>query len=183
MFDPATFVRFCLAALDSRDAPAIIHARLLEVVAKPEEIASPPAGNREAWRLYRSARLTVLHTAYPRSLRTPPHNHGTWAVVSVHRGREDYVRYVRSGTTLVVFGHQSLRPGEAVLLDPNEIHDLSTSSDEPTCSLHVYGGDLYEPKNHSMWVPPSFEERPYDEQDFVRYSIEMTTQARGLTSR
>ena len=142
MFDPGKFVVFCQSALDARDAPAIIHAELLRIVARPQEIIPPSAGNREAWRLHRSPRLTVLHTAYPRSLRTPPHNHGTWAVVSVYRGREDNVRYVRSGATLIVSGHQTILPGEAVLLDPAEIHDLTTSSDEPTCSIHVYGGDL-----------------------------------------
>ena len=183
MFDPGEFVRFCQAALDATDAPAVIHTELLRIVARPEQITPAPAGNREAWRLHRSPRLTVLHTRYPRSARTPPHNHGMWAVVSVYRGREDNVRYVRSGAKISVFGRQSIRPGEVVLLDPDEIHDLSTSSDEPTCSIHVYGGDLYDHKNHSMWVPPSLEERPYDEQEFMRHSTEMTREARGLTSR
>ena len=106
-----------------------------------------------------------------------------WAVVSVYRGREDNVRYVRSGAKISVLGRQSIRPGEVVLLDPGEIHDLSTSSDEPTCSIHVYGGDLYDHKNHSMWVPPALEEKPYDEQEFMRHSTEMAREARGPTSR
>ena len=182
MFDPGEFVRFCQAALDRPDAPAIIHAQLLRIVARPDEITPPPR-NREAWRLHQSPRLTVLHTTYPRGLRTPAHNHGTWAVVSVYRGREENVRYVRSGASLIVSGRQSIRPGEAVRLDPDEIHDLSTSSDEPTCSIHVYGGDLYDHKNHSMWVTSLLEEKPYDEQEFVRHSIEMTREARGLTKR
>ena len=183
MFDPEDFVRFCQAAVNTPNAPVIIYERLLRVVASPTEITPPPGDNREAWRLYQSPSLTILHTTYPRGLRTPAHNHGAWAVVSVYRGREDNVRYARSGSNLSVLGCQSIHPGEAVLLDPEEIHDLSTSSDEPTCSIHVYGRDLYDHKNHSMWVPPMLEERPYDEQEFVRHSIAMTRNARGLTSR
>ena len=183
MFDPVDFVRFCEAALDAPDPPAIIHANLLRIVANPEEITSAPAGNREAWRLHQSPRLTVLHTTYPRSLRTPPHNHGMWAVISVYRGREDNVRYARADARLSVSGRRSIHPGEAVLLEPDEIHDLSTSSEEPTCSLHVYGGDLYDHSKRSMWVPPSLEEKPYDEQEFLRLSIDMMREARGLTNR
>ena len=183
MFDPENFVRFCQAAVQGRDPGARIQVELLRIVSRPGEIVSPPAGDRKAWRLCQSPSLTVLHTSYPRSLRTPAHNHGMWAVVSVYRGREDNVRYVRDGTRIREAGRQSLRPGETVLLDPKEIHDLSTSPDEETCSIHVYGGDLYRPDGHSMWVPPLLEERPYDEQEFVKHSIAMTQQARGLTSR
>ena len=142
----------------------------------------PPAGDRTAWQLLRSPRLTVLHTRYPRSLRTPAHNHGAWAVVSVYRGREDNVRYVRDGANIREVARQSLHPGDAVVLESTEIHDLATSSDRETCSIHVYGVDLYCPDGHSMWVPPSLEERSYDEKEFVRHTTAMTREARGVTA-
>lgn len=182
MFDPKEFVRFCQAALGGPDPSAMIHAELLRIVAQPGEIEPPPAGDRTAWQLLRSPRLTVLHTRYPRSLRTPAHNHGAWAVVSVYRGREDNVRYVRDGANIREVARQSLHPGDAVVLESTEIHDLATSSDRETCSIHVYGVDLYCPDGHSMWVPPSLEERSYDEKEFVRHTTAMTREARGVTA-
>lgn len=65
----------------------------------------------------------------------------------------------------------------------HRIHHLSTSPEDETCSIHVYGGDLYRPGGHSMWLPPSLEERAYDEREFVRQTLEMSREARGLTSR
>ena len=79
----------------------------------------------------------------------------------------------RAGNTLCVIDRRSIRAGEAVLLDADVIHDLSTCPDEPTCSIHVYGGDLYESRDHSMWPLPSLEEKPYEEQEFFRRSREM----------
>jgi predicted metal-dependent enzyme (double-stranded beta helix superfamily) len=172
MFDPTLFVRFCLGAIDRPDAPAHIRAELLRIVAKPNEIAPPKQGDRHAWRIHRSRHLTVLHTAYAPSLRTMPHDHGTYAVVSVYRGQEDNVVYKRAGRTLSVSEHQSIRPGEAVVLDADTIHDLSTSSGEPTCSIHVYGGDLFDCDRRTMWIPPLFTEANYNEQEFAHHAFE-----------
>jgi predicted metal-dependent enzyme (double-stranded beta helix superfamily) len=173
MFDPEGFVRFCQKARTAKDAPAIIHAELLRIVAAPPEIAVPRIGDFRASRLHRSPTLTVLHTAYPPSTRTPPHNHGTWAVVSVYRGREDNVVYERAGRSLTATGRESMHAGEAVRLDTDAIHDLSTCANEPTCSIHVYGADLYDSTNHSMWLPPLLEEEPYQEALFFRAAREM----------
>jgi predicted metal-dependent enzyme (double-stranded beta helix superfamily) len=173
MFDPASFVRFCQNVLHAPDAIAIIHSELLRIVATPAEIPPPARGKPEAWRIHRSSTLTILHTAYPRSTRTPPHNHGMWAIVSVYRGREDNVTYKRAGTGLSPLDTGSIGVGEAVRLEPEVIHDLSTCAEEPTCSIHVYGGDLYDSSNRSMWVPPSCQESRYDEEEFFRYSREM----------
>ena len=168
LFDPNVFVRFCMDACGQSNPSALIHAELLRVVASPSAIARPPEGDRQAWRLHQSPTLTILHTTYPRSLKAMPHNHGTWSVVSVYQGQEDYVVYARAGSGLIPVNTNSVRPGEAVILAEDTIHDLSTSAELPTCSIHVYGGDLYDAQRRSMWAPPAFRETKFDEREFTR---------------
>jgi len=168
MFDPTGFVRFCIDACEQSDPWVLIHAELLRIVANPSAIARPPEGDRQAWRLHRSPTLTILHTTYPCSLKAMPHDHGTWAVVSVYQGQEDYVLYARAGDGLVPVATNSVRTGEAVVLAEDAIHDLSTSAAQPTCSIHVYGGDLFDAQRRSMWVPPALREAKFNEAEFTR---------------
>lgn len=168
MFDPTGFVRFCIDACEQSNPRTLIHAELLRIVAIPSAIARPPEGDRHAWRLHQSPTLTILHTTYRRSLKAMPHNHGTWAVVSVYQGQEDYVLYARAGSGLIPVTTNSIRAGEAVILAEDTIHDLSTSAALPTCSLHVYGGDLYDAQRRRMWAPPAFWETKFNEREFTR---------------
>src|SRR5438034_9570334 len=112
MFNPNRFVQFCESACDQANPWTLIHAELLEIVADPSTIARPPEGDRQAWRLHRSPTLTILHTTYPPALKAMPHNHGSWAVVSVYQGQEDYVVYARAGSALVPITTNSIRAGE-----------------------------------------------------------------------
>jgi len=168
MFDPNSFIRFCIRACEQSNPWTLIHAELLRIVADPSAIARPPEGDRQAWRLHQSPTLTILHTTYPRSLKAMPHNHGTWAVVSVYQGQEDYVAYARAGSELTPITTTSIRPGEAVILHDDAIHDLSTSAEQPTCSIHVYGGDLFDARQRSMWAPPEFQEAKFNDAEFAR---------------
>ena len=168
MFDPTDFVQFCMDSCKQSNPWTLIHAELMKIVANPPAIARPPEGDRQAWRLHRSATLTILHTTYPRSLKAMPHSHGTWSVVSVYQGQEDYVVYARAGNGLIPVTTNSIRAGDAVILAEDTIHDLSTSAALPTCSIHVYGGDLYDAQRRSMWAPPAFREMKFDEREFTR---------------
>jgi predicted metal-dependent enzyme (double-stranded beta helix superfamily) len=168
MFDPTSFVQFCKDACEQSNPWTLIHAELLKIVANPGDIARPPEGDRQAWRLHRSPTLTILHTTYPPSLKAMPHNHGTWAVVSVYQGQEDYVVYERAGGGLRPITTNSIRAGDAVILAENTIHDLSTSAAQPTCSIHVYGADLFDAQHRSMWAPPAFVETKFNESEFIR---------------
>jgi predicted metal-dependent enzyme (double-stranded beta helix superfamily) len=86
----------------------------------------------------------------------------------VYQGQEDYVSYARAGTELTPITTTSIRPGEAVILHDDAIHDLSTSAEQPTCSIHVYGGDLFDARRRSMWAPPEFQEAKFDDVEFAR---------------
>ena len=93
---------------------------------------------------------------------------GTWTVVSVYQGQEDYGLYARDGSGLTPISVNSIRAGEAVILPEDTIHDLSTSASQPTCSIHVYGGDLYDAQRRSMWAPPELRETKFNEREFTR---------------
>ena len=169
MFDEGSFVRFCQDALDKPHAPSRIQAELRRIVARPAEITAP-GSDRKSWRLHRSSRLTVLHTAYSPSLRAIPHSHGAWAVVSVYRGREDSTVFERNGRTISVTRRISINPGEVVVFEADAIHDLWTSRDEVTYSIHVYGVDLFDSEHRRMWIPPALEEEVFDEAKFVQHN-------------
>jgi 3-mercaptopropionate dioxygenase len=74
---------------------------------------------------------------------TPIHDHVTWCVVGVHRGREHEVRYRMEGDRLVEDGHTiGPRGTVSVLTPPGDIHAVVNDGVEVAASLHVYGADL-----------------------------------------
>jgi predicted metal-dependent enzyme (double-stranded beta helix superfamily) len=179
VFDVKEFVEFCKSALALSDAQGSIAAELQRIVSNPGSISAPPPDDPNAWVLHRSESLSVLHTSYPKSFHTPAHDHGAWAIVSVYRGYEKNVLYERKEAEVEPIGQATIRAGEVVALEPTAIHDLATSPDERTCSIHVYGGDLFS-SYHSMWLPPSLAESSYDQQAFRLSSAELTREARAV---
>jgi predicted metal-dependent enzyme (double-stranded beta helix superfamily) len=178
VFIAEEFVEFCKSALSLSDAQSSITAELQRIVSNPGSISAPPPDNPDAWVLHRSESLSVLHTSYPESFHTPPHDHGAWAIVAVYRGYEENVLYVRKEGEVEPIGKTTIRAGEVVALEPTAIHDLATSPIERTCSIHVYGGDLFS-SSHSMWLPPSLIESPYDQPAFRLSSTKLTREARA----
>ncbi len=98
---------------------------------------------------------------------TPPHDHGTWAVVAGLRGEERNVYWTRldDGTRP---GHARLRrtgeevvgAGDLVALPAGAIHSVHNESAAITVSLHVYGRHV----NHterSQFDPAKASCRPY----------------------
>lgn len=77
---------------------------------------------------------------------TPPHDHGTWALVAGIEGVERNVRYRRvdDGSRE---GHAQLEvkkefdadPGELVCIRTGGIHKVTNETDRLTLSLHTYG--------------------------------------------
>ena len=99
-------------------------------------LAAPPNEGFELW----------LHEYKPRELRrtghaTVPHNHRFWLTSLILRGGFTDTRYVRApgepaGAAIEPVGNRSLRPGETMVIDPDEIHSLSGLEDG-TLSLVV----------------------------------------------
>ena len=77
---------------------------------------------------------------------TPPHDHGTWAVVAGIEGVEHNVRYSRVDDNskpgyaeLEVKKAFDAAPGEAICIRTGGIHKVSNETDALTLSLHTYG--------------------------------------------
>jgi predicted metal-dependent enzyme (double-stranded beta helix superfamily) len=77
---------------------------------------------------------------------TPPHDHGTWAVVAGIEGVEHNVRYARVDDAsrddfaeLEVKKAFNAGPGEVLCIRTGGIHKVSNETDALTLSLHTYG--------------------------------------------
>ena len=93
--------------------------------------------------------LLVFAAAWLPGRGAPPHNHGTWAVVTGVDGPERNILWdrvddgSRPGYAKIrkredgVFG-----PGDVLTLMPAEIHSVANESAQVTVSLHVYGYNL-----------------------------------------
>jgi len=84
---------------------------------------------------------------------TPPHDHGTWAVVAGVDGDETNINWRRlddGGTP----GHARIeevnrvvaKPGQVMAFLPRDIHTVWNDTDQVTLSLHIYGRHL----NHTV---------------------------------
>ena len=79
----------------------------------------------------------------------PPHNHGTWAVVSGVDGLEKNIFWKRTDDAscpgyaeVVRNGEKMFGPGEVVAFVPHEIHSVVNETERTTVSLHIYGMHL-----------------------------------------
>ena len=80
---------------------------------------------------------------------TPPHDHGTWAVVVGVEGDEVNVFYKRRDdgsrpgyADLEELSTKTFAPGQALAMPPHIIHKVRNDSPELTVSLHVYGKNI-----------------------------------------
>jgi len=78
---------------------------------------------------------------------TPVHDHGTWGLVGVWRGKEheDRFRRVEGSTSLRPVGGSVNTPGRVTYLIPpdEDIHRIRNLSSQPACSIHVYGREFH----------------------------------------
>ena len=90
--------------------------------------------------------LAVLALAWLPGRGTPPHDHGTWAVVAGVEGIERNVRYNRvDGRERDDYAELEIKhefdagPGELVCMRTGGIHMVTNESDAITLSVHTYG--------------------------------------------
>src|SRR5512144_1034806 len=60
---------------------------------------------------YRSPNLTLLKVCFPSGRRTPPHDHGTWAMILLLSGKEKNTLYRREPNGLRKAGEVTLERG------------------------------------------------------------------------
>ncbi|KAA3633387.1 MAG: hypothetical protein DWQ08_01970 [Proteobacteria bacterium] len=90
--------------------------------------------------------LAILVVAWQPGGGTPPHDHGTWAVVAGIEGDETNVRYRRIDArdrpgyaTLEPDDEFAAGPGDLVCMKNGGIHAVRNDTDAVTVSLHTYG--------------------------------------------
>jgi predicted metal-dependent enzyme (double-stranded beta helix superfamily) len=102
---------------------------------------------------------TVVATIFPPRFSTPIHDHVIWGLVGVGHGVERESRYRRlddgsqpGHAELEFTGEAENLPGAVMHIIPpeEEIHLIHNPTDEPSCSIHVYGGDLDRTLRHKF---------------------------------
>ena len=111
---------------------------------------------------YRSPNLTMMRICFCPGLRTPPHDHSTWAAILMLTGHERNILYRRCRRHgLDKTGEVLLKPGSVFRMNVDTIHVAECATDEPAIALHVYGGDLdFLPRR--VWHPHTLEEYPME---------------------
>jgi predicted metal-dependent enzyme (double-stranded beta helix superfamily) len=103
------------------------------------------------WLLYRAGdgSLAFSTLVVPPGAKTPVHDHLAWGLVGLYRGAQDEIVFKRedAGTeegraVLSVMERNALVPGDFYeLLPENDIHQVQTTSDVTSVSLHLLGID------------------------------------------
>jgi len=88
--------------------------------------------------------LAVFVVALPPGQETPPHDHGTWAVIAGLEGHETSHTWERvEGTTNVRrIASQDIDPRTILSLPDGTIHSLHNDSGAVSVTLHLYGMDV-----------------------------------------
>lgn len=119
---------------------------------------------------YRSPNLTMMRICFCPGLRTPPHDHSTWAAVLILSGWEKNTFYRRCDPHgLDRTGDILLEPGAVLRMKEDTIHVAECAADQPAVALHVYGGDL-DLLPRSMWHPHTLEEFPMELNRYQEFS-------------
>ena len=94
---------------------------------------------------------SVVAVVFREGYSTPVHDHTTWGLIGLWRGEEREERFVRADgesrpdyARLRSAGTVMNEPGSVTWLIPpdEEIHRIRNMSPQPSCSIHVYGGNL-----------------------------------------
>ncbi|HVN91435.1 MAG TPA: hypothetical protein VMT61_16595 [Candidatus Binataceae bacterium] len=128
---------------------------------------------------FRSPNLTVLRAMTPPHYKTPPHNHNMWAVIGTCDGQEDNFFYRRGTQSLEKAGEKQLKQGDVVVLGAEVIHAIANPLERASYAIHVYGGDLLNFANRSVWNPFTFDEHPYEMKLVSDYARELMNAARN----
>jgi predicted metal-dependent enzyme (double-stranded beta helix superfamily) len=117
---------------------------------EPKE-GSGMGGGIGMWLLYRAGdgSLAFSSLVVPPGVSTPVHDHLAWGIVGLYRGTQDEEVFSRlddgsdkSVARLKVSEQRPLNPGDMYeLLPETDIHQVRTTSDVTSVSLHLLGND------------------------------------------
>ncbi len=126
-------------------------AWLPELFQEPAQGVSGMGKGIGMWLLHRSGDGGLAFSALvlPKGASTPVHDHLAWGIVGLYRGLQDETVFARGddgtqdGVARLAPAHRNmLKPGDFYeLLPENDIHQVTTVSEETSVSLHLLGND------------------------------------------
>ena len=109
-------------------------------------------------------RLSIVSFVWGPGQKTPVHDHLTWGLVGVLRGREKATSYKKQADGSFQPTKSSvLLPGETTAVSPNigDVHEVSNDlSDRVSISIHVYGANIGRIQRH-VFDPATGEEKMF----------------------
>lgn len=144
-----------------RRAQPLLQQLLADMSWLDERYTAPRGQGSVQYLLHRHSQdaYTVVAVVFPEGYSTSVHDHTTWGLIGVWRGeeREERFKRVDDGSRP---DRVELRPagvalntsGSVTWLIPpdEEIHRIRNLSPFPSCSIHVYGGDLDDRPRHQF---------------------------------
>jgi predicted metal-dependent enzyme (double-stranded beta helix superfamily) len=113
-------------------------------------------------------RCSILVAVFEAGVPAPVHNHGTWAVVGVYRGREreTWFRRLDDGSSpgqadLEVDQSWVNTPGTVTIAPEGTIHTVEAIDGEDAVSIHIYGTDIVTQERSTFNVAEGTEEPFY----------------------
>lgn len=156
----------CAQAAESPESMRAVRAVLEELRTDLAGLARalefiPGTGGNARQIFYRAPNLSLLKVCFPGGKRTPPHDHGTWAMILLISGEEKNTLYRREHGRLRQAGEMTLKPGAILPMLADAVHVAESVGSAPAIGLHVYGGDLLELPRR-LWNPETLDEHALD---------------------
>ena len=95
-------------------------------------------------------RASMLVAVFSSGAVSPAHDHGTWAVVGIYRGREREIRYRRTGEGIEIERTLVNPRGTISIVPPDAIHSVEALDGCDAVSIHVYGTDIVTQRRSSF---------------------------------
>jgi len=132
----------------------------------PEAYAQPHPQYYQQYLLYADPldRLSIVSFVWGPGQKTPVHDHLTWGLVGVLRGRERETTYQKQENgTYKPTGNGVLHSGQTTAVSPaiGDVHEVANDlSDQVSISIHVYGANIGRVKRH-VFDPATGEEKSF----------------------
>lgn len=120
----------------------------------PEIFARPHPRYYQQYLLYADPldRLSIVSFVWGPGQKTPVHDHLTWGLVGLLRGREREITYKKQPDgSYKATGNGVLLPGQTFAVSPaiGDIHEVANDlGDKPSISIHVYGANIGRVQRH-----------------------------------
>ncbi len=161
-----TFVEAMTRLLETKPAEAAVIERGKQLLATlvatddwlPDAFAQPHPNYYQQYLLYADPldRLSVVSFVWGPGQQTPVHDHLTWGLVGILRGRERATGYVlQPDGTFKAAGSSVLLPGQTTAVSPaiGDVHEVANDlADQVSVSIHTYGRNIGRVNRH-VFVP------------------------------